>query len=102
MTGEETLDFLHRHQVDRAVIGATALSVEGVLETVPGFAAVKRAMLARAAQGMLLIHGKKFGARGFARAARLDELASVVVDRAPPTELGEALAAEGVEVQIAT
>ena len=26
----------------------------------------------------------------------------VVVDRAPPTELGEALAAEGVEVQIAT
>ena len=102
VTGEETLDFLHRHQVDRAVIGATALSVEGVLETVPGFAAVKRAMLARAAQGMLLIHGKKFGARGFARAARLNELASVVVDRAPPTELGEALAAEGVEVQIAT
>lgn len=100
--GEETLEFLSRHHVDRAVIGATALSVEGVSETVPGFAAVKRVMLAQASKGTLLILGKKFGVHGFTRAATLEALDSVVVDRAPPADLAQALEENGVEVLLAS
>ncbi|OOY10176.1 DeoR/GlpR family DNA-binding transcription regulator [Thioclava sp. F36-7] len=101
VVGEETLEFLSRHHVDRAVIGATALSIEGVSETIPGFAAIKRVMLAQAQAGMLLILGSKFGIHGFTRAATLGALASVVADRAPPADLKEALRENAVEVLLA-
>ena len=99
--GEETLEFLSRHHVDRAVIGASAVSVDGVFETVPGFAAVKRVMLAQATQGVLLILGKKFGARGFRQAARLEALGAIIVDQMPPDDLAHALEKNRVKILLA-
>ncbi|KEP67886.1 DeoR faimly transcriptional regulator [Thioclava dalianensis] len=101
VVGEETLEFLARHHVERAVIGATALSRDGVSESVPGFAAIKRVMLAQAKTGMLLILGSKFGVHGFTRAATLGALTSVVADSAPPADLEEALRDNDVEVLLA-
>lgn len=102
VVGEQTLEFLARHHVDRAIIGATALSVEGISETVPGFAAIKRTMLAQAACGTLLILGKKFGIYGFTQAATLDALSTIVVDRDPPEDLAKALKKSGVKVILAS
>lgn len=99
--GDETLSFLRCYRVDRAFIGATALAAAGVMETVTGFAAVKGAMLGQAARAHLVIHSRKLGATGFRKAANLDELASIIVDRPPPDELAQALAAAGVEVSVA-
>ncbi|WP_185968492.1 DeoR/GlpR family DNA-binding transcription regulator [Paracoccus sp. M683] len=99
--GDEALEFLARYHVDRAMIGATALHIGGVLETVPGFAAIKRRMLAQAAQRHLLIHGDKFGGSGFRKTADLDQLHSVLVDRAPPADLARALQAAGTRISIA-
>ena len=99
--GDETLSFLGSYRVDRAFIGATALARSGVLESVPGFAAVKSAMLAQAGKSHLLIHSEKFGGSGFRRAAAMEELSSVITDREPTGDLRQALNAANVDVAIA-
>ena len=101
VVGDETLEFLRRYQVDRTVIGATALAEDGIFESVSGFAAVKQTMLAQAGHSVLLIHGGKFGASGFRKAAELKELSTVVVDRAMPPALARAMKTAQVEVRVA-
>ena len=96
--GTETLEFLSRFNVDRCMIGASGLSVEGPSETVRGFAAVKRMMLNRAAKRHLLIDSQKFGRKGLAQVGELGDLDSVIVDVRPKGELFSAL--QGVEIDI--
>lgn len=95
--GTETLDFLSRFNVDRCMIGASGLSVQGLSETVRGFAAVKRVMLRRAAQRHLLIDSQKFGRKGLAHVGDLSELHSIIVDVPPKGALQAALGAAKVE-----
>src|SRR5262249_38735747 len=52
--GPETVSFLSRFRANRAVIGASGLTVEGPTEVSSGAAAVKRAMLARSAEHILV------------------------------------------------
>lgn len=101
VVGDETLSFLRCYQVDRAFIGATGLSVSGVMESVTGFAAVKGVMLGQAASAHLVIHSRKLGAAGFRKVSDLDQLDSVIMDSAPPADLAQALGTAKVEVQIA-
>ncbi len=96
--GVETLEFIARFHVDRAFIGASGLSLEGPSESVPGFAAIKRAMLGRAAKSHLLIDSEKFGRFGTAKVGAPNALSSIIVDRAPDGDLLAAL--EGAEVKI--
>jgi DeoR/GlpR family transcriptional regulator of sugar metabolism len=98
--GTETLEFLTRFHVDRCMIGASGLSAQGPSETVRGFAAVKRMMLARAAHRHLLIDSRKFGRRGLAHVGELSELDSVIVDTRPTDDLSSALVAAGVEILV--
>ena len=73
-------------------------TVEGPSETVRGFAAVKRAMLQRAAARHLLIDSQKFGRKGLAHVSELADLQSIVADIRPKGELLSALA--GAEVEL--
>lgn len=98
VVGTDTVEFLSRFNVDRCMIGASALSVEGPSETVRGFAEVKRMMLQRASQRHLLIDCSKFGRKGFAHVADLGALTSIVVDEKPAGDLMAALV--GAEVGI--
>jgi len=98
VTGTETVEFLERHRADRCLIGATGLARDGIYETVRGFAAVKRAMLAASAAGHLLVDGAKVGRHGMVRVARPGDLHSVVTDRAPAAEIAEALRQGQAEV----
>ncbi|SNT20198.1 DeoR/GlpR family DNA-binding transcription regulator [Tropicimonas sediminicola] len=101
LIGAETVEFLGRFNVDRCMIGASALSADGPSETVRGFAAVKRAMLQRATHRHLLVDSSKFGRKGFAHVGGPEALSSIVVDLAPEGELMAALAGAGVEVLVA-
>ncbi|MDU8910465.1 DeoR/GlpR family DNA-binding transcription regulator [Aestuariicoccus sp. MJ-SS9] len=101
VVGTETLEFLSGFNVDRCMIGASGMSSEGPSETVRGFAAVKRAMLRRAAKRHLLIDAGKFGTRGLARVGALEELDSVVADRRPKGDLLSAFQTAGVEIVLA-
>lgn len=100
--GTEAIEFLERYNVDRCMIGASGLSVDGPSETVRGFAAIKRAMIRQSATSHLLIDCEKFGRRGLASAGTLKDIGSIVADRKPEGELQAALAAAEVEMVIAT
>lgn len=96
--GTETLEFLARFSVDRCLIGASGLTEEGPSETVRGFAAVKRVMMARARESHLLIDSDKFDRKGFSRVSALGDLTSIVSNRRPKGELLSAI--DGAEVDI--
>lgn len=100
--GTEAIEFLERYNVQRCMIGASGLSVEGPSESVRGFAAVKRAMIRQSATSHLLIDCEKFGRRGLAGVGALGDIGSIVVDRKPEGELQAALAAAKVEMVVAT
>lgn len=101
VVGTETVEFLSRFHVDRCIIGASGLSPDGPSESVRGFAAVKRAMMRRAAQRHLLIDAEKFGRRGLAEVGALEEFGSIVVDRRPKGALLSALDAAHVHIIVA-
>jgi len=96
--GTDTLEFLARFNVDRCMIGSSGFSKEGPSESVRGFAAVKRAMLQRAAARHLLVDSEKFGSKGLAHVGDLSTLKSIVVDKRPEGPLLSALTAANVEI----
>jgi DeoR/GlpR family transcriptional regulator of sugar metabolism len=96
--GTETTEFLRRFHVDRAFVGASALSERGVTEVVPGFAEVKRAMLAQARETHLLIDSSKFGNTHMTLVGRLGEFRSILSDRLPDDALLARCRAAGVEL----
>jgi len=99
--GVETVRFLEEHSVDRCFIGASAISTDGVSESVRGFAAIKRTMLARSKSRHLLIDSEKFGGSGLSRVGVLSQLTSIVVDAPPDPKFARALKLANVEVHIA-
>lgn len=101
VTGTDTLDYLARYNVDRCMIGASGLTEEGPSETVPGFAAVKRLMLARATRRHLLIDARKFGRKGLNVVGGPGDLDGVVVDQRPDASLESALTVGGVTIVLA-
>ena len=101
VVGTDAIEFLDRHRADRCFIGASGLSVDGVAETVRGFAAIKRAMLRRCERAHLVIDGFKLGRSGLAHVGNLDGFTSVVLDRAPDEAMRIALDRAGTEVLIA-
>jgi DeoR/GlpR family transcriptional regulator of sugar metabolism len=101
VVGTDTVEYLARYRVDRCMIGASGVTMDGISEAVRGFAAVKRAMLAASEKSHLLIDSGKFGRRGLSLVGSLSELSSVVTDRAPEGGLADALATGGVGLEIA-
>jgi len=99
--GAETTHFLGRFYANKAFIGAGGLTPEGVTEVDSSSSWVKRAMLARARDAVLLVDRTKFGARLFEVVCSLHQLTTLVTDTAPPDDLQAALAAAGVRVLVA-
>lgn len=100
-TGIDTVDYLKGFRVDACFIGASALNVHGIQETVPGFADIKKAMITCARQAHLLVDSQKFDLPGFRHACDLVSLDTVVVDRRPQNALAEELEAAEVSVLVA-
>lgn len=101
VTGTETLEFLRNFHVDRCMIGASGLSVEGISETVRGFAAVKREMLRQATTRQLLIDSGKFDVLGLARAGALEDVTTLFTDKRPTGRLLAALTTANVDICVA-
>jgi DeoR/GlpR family transcriptional regulator of sugar metabolism len=98
LTGPDTIAFLHRFNANRAVIGASGLTEEGPNEANSGAAAVKRAMLSRAEDRMLLIDHSKYGQPSLEVICAPNGINRLVSDKAPPREIALALRTAGVEV----
>lgn len=100
VTGLDTIGFLDRFHANRAVIGASGLTVEGPTEVHSGAAAVKRAMLKRATEGILLIDHSKFDQPNLEVVCPLADIDRLVTDAPAPPGLGTALRGAGVEIML--
>ncbi|WP_018698481.1 DeoR/GlpR family DNA-binding transcription regulator [Amorphus coralli] len=99
--GPETLDFLSRYNANRAFIGASGLSVQGISDANRSAVAVKRRMIGQSRETFLLIDHSKFDRHLVATVEPLGALAGIVCDRKPSGTLGESVARAGIDVQIA-
>lgn len=99
--GDESIAFLDRYSVDMSFIGASGFTEAGFFESVPGFAAVKSAMMRRSLRCNLLIGSEKFGRAGLRRIGQLHEFDTLIIDKAPESALRDVLDRSGVEVLVA-
>jgi DeoR/GlpR family transcriptional regulator of sugar metabolism len=99
--GPETLKFLSRLNADRAYIGASGLTADGPTEAESSMAWVKRAMIERAGEAVLLADHSKFGVRMMEVVCPLGDLGAVVTDRPPDEALAQALRSAGVALTVA-
>jgi DeoR/GlpR family transcriptional regulator of sugar metabolism len=101
VTGAETVDFLQRYSVNWAIVGASGITGNGPNEARAGGAAIKRAMLARAEQNMLLLDHSKFDRMNLEVICPLKRIGRLVTDQPPTTRLRRALAVAGTEISVA-
>lgn len=98
--GEDTVEFLKRYNADLAIFGSSGVTHDGPSDTVPGSAAVKRAMLARALSAILVVDGRKFGKINLEHVCGLEAIADIVTDQEPPADLRECLLKAGTDVHV--
>lgn len=100
--GPTVLDQLSRLRPDVAFIGTNALSASGGLTTPDEYeAAVKTAIVRRAARVILLADSAKFDIDTLVVFADLEEIDVLITDAEPGVELADALADAGIEVLVA-
>ena len=100
VAGPDCVAFLSRFNANRAVIGASGLTLEGPNEANSNAAAVKRAMFARAQERMLLIDHLKFGQPNLEVVCPLQDLNRIVTDKAPAREMALALRRAEIELNL--
>jgi DeoR/GlpR family transcriptional regulator of sugar metabolism len=101
LTGPDAVAYLARFNANWAVIGASGLSVDGPTEASTGGAAVKRTMLERAEQNMLLLDHAKLGRLNLVVVWPLTRIQRLITSERPRGELAAALRRAGTEVEAA-
>ena len=99
IVGPLTRLLLAELQVDRALMGTFALSVDdGLSTTDPAEAFTKALVMSRAREVVLLADSTKVGTRSFVRAGRLEDVGILVTDSGIDDRTARALARRGVRV----
>lgn len=101
MVGAETIEFLESYNVNRAILGISGLTPEGLADAEAPAAHVYKAMMKRAAETIVVADHKKFDVQALAIWARVSDIQRLVVDRAPEGVTGRALARAHVEITVA-
>lgn len=96
--GPETIRFLNRFRANVAVLGACGVTTGGFNSAHAEAVAIKRAMLERSEEHILLLDHTKFGRRHPHRVCPLGDIDRVICDQAPDAKLSAALRSANVEV----
>jgi DeoR family glycerol-3-phosphate regulon repressor len=86
---------------DVAFLGVSGLTAEGVYDYSFDDAEMKRIYLKRSTRKIVLCDSSKFNAMSLVQIAPLAHFNAVITEAPPPAEIAEALAAAGVEVEVA-
>ena len=97
--GSDTIRFLSRFRANLAIIGACGITAQGPNSAHSNAAAIKRAMMERSEECVLLLDRTKFGTRNPHRLCPLEEIDRLVCDEPPDAALSTALSKARVEVQ---
>jgi DeoR/GlpR family transcriptional regulator of sugar metabolism len=89
--GTETIAFLQRFRADTTFIGASGLSVDGIMDANRSASVVKRAMLAQADTRYLLVDHTKFNQRKLSLVEPLGAIDAVITNCLPDSTLVAAL-----------
>jgi len=100
VSGPDTIGFLGRFNANHCVIGASGLTSEGPNDAHSSAAAVKRAMLSRCQQHILLVDHSKFDRANLEVICPLSQIHRLVADAAPPRELAKALRDADVKLHV--
>ena len=92
---------LQEIQADVMLLGAHAISDEGLSESSIEIAEMKRRMMAAARRVILLADASKFGRRAFARICGLHEIHTLVSDKQPPEFILESMRESGAQFVMA-
>lgn len=97
--GPETIRFLGRFRANLAIIGACGITEDGPSSSHAAAVPIKRAMLERSEESILLLDHTKFGRRHPRLVCPLGEIDRLICDLAPDAALSAALRAAQVEIQ---
>lgn len=95
LVGHDTCAYLDGFVADRAILGASGLTVEGFANAEAHAADVYAAMMRRAAQTVIVADHSKFGVRALRRFGSWGAQVTLACDRPPGGELAAAIAAGG-------
>lgn len=99
--GFSAIEFVNRFSVDHAVISAGAVNAAtGVMDYDLEEAQFGQAVLARGRRRVVVTDASKFGLKGLVRVCALSDFDELVVNRAPPDDLADALARAEVAVKV--
>ena len=102
MIGHIPLSTYQEFNIDKAFVGIAGLSLrEGLTEFSLEDALVKRAMLDRAREAILLADGSKFGCVAFTSVCSLDCVDAIVTDASALADMVSELRQSGIQVVIA-
>jgi len=91
VSGPDTIGFLSRFNANHCIIGASGITAEGPNDAHSSAVAVKRAMLSRCKQHILLVDHSKFDRANLEVVCPLSRIHRLVSDAAPPRDLAKAL-----------
>ena len=102
VVGEAAVDFIRQFRVDYAVIGTSAIDVDGTLLDFD-FREVKvaQAILETARETILVADAMKLSRRAPVRIGHLEQMDVFVTDEAPPREIVDICANANVRVEVA-
>lgn len=102
IVGEAAVEFISRYKVDYAVIGASAIDLDGaVLDYDEREVSVARAILKNARKRILVSDAQKFERTAPVRICEIAEIDMFVTDRTPPAPFMEAAARGETQVLVA-
>jgi len=99
--GADTLEFIRRFRANKAVIGASGVTTDGVMDAHSAGCAVKRAMIERAERTLLLADASKYDVAQFERVCALSDIDDLVCDARPKKGLAAALKRARTRVVVA-
>lgn len=98
--GEDTIEFIKRYNADIAIIGASAVAVDGPSDALSGAASVKRAMIRRTMSTILVATNDKLNRSSLEHICGFDELSDVVTDTQTSNEIRFAIESAGADLHI--
>ena len=102
ITGLPTSEFFENLNINKAFLGAWGISPEdGVTDSHLLEVELKKVIVKKAKEIIVLIDGSKFNKSGLAKYANLKNISKIITDASAPENIVKKLRASGVEVLIA-
>ncbi len=96
--GSTAIDFINRFSVTHAIISTGAVNAQGMMDYDLEEAEFARTVLMRGRRTLVVTDHSKFGREGLVRVCGFDAITELATDKAPPTDIAEAIETAGARL----